>query len=127
MVLAFSLADSHGSTQPPFGEQPRWSGQVSMTLPLQSTSWCKSLEQCAGQSPPPALLPPRAKPPPVLVLLPPTELVLPLLSSESFAALQASARAAVAPRSTRESDSRWEDMHAFTQRGVPGEWVELEF
>src|SRR4051812_6614658 len=66
MLLLLATALSHAETQPVL-VQPWSAGQVLITLPSQSTSECRSLEQCGpAQAPPPpaGLKPPVFDPPP---------------------------------------------------------------
>src|SRR5579859_4558555 len=49
MVLLLTLAESQAATHPPFLSQPWSEGQCLSTVPLQSTTSCRSGEQPMGQ------------------------------------------------------------------------------
>src|SRR5579883_387771 len=86
MVDLFASALAHAAMQVPFGPQPWSAGHIVTTLLLQSTTLCRSAEQCVAHvapspepspklgasspppdeesSPPPLLAPPPSGPPP---------------------------------------------------------------
>ncbi len=112
MVLLLSLALWQASTQL-VPEQPWLAGHIVTTLPLQSTTLCRSLEQCVAHPEPspeaspkptkPLLLPEPPLPPPLL--LPPSSPLNPEVLDDP-PQLGANVRM---PRTTKASDEQTEE------------------